>query len=162
MIHSNRFLFFCADCIFIFAVYFDTDILFGEKFMGWRLMLSVTCILSDPKDTTEIKIPSAQKRSLCEWIFASQYMRWRLILSVRCISSAHDQNNNTIGEKNKNKKQKKKKKQEPVGMNLWSVFAVREVCSKLQNKAKSYSAVFITNPLKIHFLCTFYCYRFLV
>ena len=51
------------------------------------------------------------------------------------------QNKNTVGAKN----------QEPVGMNLRSFSAAQEVCSTLENQAKCDSAVFVTNPLKIHF-----------
>ena len=46
-------------------------------------------------------------------------------------------------------------KQEPVGMSIYSLSATKEVCSKLENQAKCDSVVFVTNPLKIHFLHTF-------
>ena len=49
------------------------------------------------------------------------------------------------------KKYRRRKNQEPVGMNIHSVSAAQEVCSKLENQAKCDSAVFVTNPRKIHF-----------
>ena len=58
----------------------------------------------------------------------------------------HDQNKNAIGAK---------------ARSLWEwIFvlfsAAQKVCSKLENQAKCDSAVFVTNPLKIHFSHTFW------
>ena len=54
----------------------------------------------------------------------------------------HDQNKNTIGAKT-------------MRMNVCAFSAAQVVCSKLENQAKCDSAVFVTNPLKIHFSHTF-------
>ena len=40
-------------------------------------------------------------------------------------------------------------------MNLCAFSAALKVCSKLENQAKCNPAVFLTNPLKIHFLYMF-------
>ena len=81
-------------------------------------------------------------------ITTSQYMRRRLILSVRCILSAPKYMTK--------KKCRRRKNQESMGMNLCSFSAAQKVCSKLENQEKCDSAVFVTNPLKIHFSHTFW------
>ena len=43
------------------------------------------------------------------------------------------------------------KNQEPMGMNLCSFSAAQDFCSKLENQANCYLAVFVTNLLKTHF-----------
>ena len=58
--------------------------------------------------------------------------------------------------KKKKKKYRRRKNQEPMGMSICSFSATQVVCSKLENQAKCDLAVFVTNPLKIHFSHTFW------